>query len=1031
MSKNHLSQVLNSVSTLSLTMALMSSFLSAPSWAMIENDLSHIKVKQEPGLDIIDGGRLPLVNIKQEPGPEISLATKKKVFTIQKISRDLHRINPHFDPETERGIELCLPCNIILYKWILSGSEYPEEVDLYAKRQFEHLVPIDGVRSLLQDPLLDKLSLQTIFEEDKDGGLRVIHCLPSDLPPSFLPVLLAGLKEKIGREPGNVKYNLRLLTKPPRPEDIKPTEVAVFSEDDKIYYQFNTGQNKKERFEIHWNLFPEHQESFSRILNALKGDRTIDVTEDDKTRLLDFTLWHSNTRNVPWHQYEDSGETFKTGMLYLPHRDNETEAHLLLFHYYKQKILKKKSKKDKTFGFSKKNKNKTNKKQDRYALYILDGAENKWFTFEKFLEEYEDSYADHIKIWYGQNNINYACNRSVKEMFEDLKKEASNDALSQTHDLQSIVLEEAQEISMTKSVFEKRNTTLKFTLKRPSSSEEEEETVLLKKQKLANLFDMLSNDEFGELTNLTPFELPVNREKNTEIKKNPWDKFAASVAFLKFQNRSEDEENQIHEREQEVNIQPSRMPRTSSGLPTQDFNLSEPSSFEEEDSFESVTEIETENNCGYSIEKILENPSKEGYFDQSFIIEPAMSIQAHHPKTVHKINDSNFDFYKPIADQGDTNAQSHVGHIYYKEGKFEEAFKYLKPAADQGNTEAQVILGSMYFTGNGVPKDLDKAFYFFTLGNGVFPYFRETMEKSEVETTDKNLKFLNVPQYIPYIPQNVQHNQVGQYSINNQPITNDLLTYNKVIINTFSASNPLSKVYVDESFPDPGFHYLKKSADQGDANAQYFVGFKYYRENNLEEALKYWQPAAVQGHANAQAILGCMHSAGRGGPKDLDKAFYFFTLSANQGHATAQCILGCMHANGIGIPKDLKKAFNYFARSANKGNAYAQEMLEPLKKREGTLDTNLKFLNVPQHIPYIPQNVQHNQAGQYSLNNQQIKNDIITRDIALSYLGDMFYKRGKFEETFKYLKPAADNGDEEAQYFLDKIFSWQRFWIRL
>lgn len=106
---------------------------------------------------------------------------------------------------------------------------------------------------------------------------------------------------------------------------------------------------------------------------------------------------------IPWKQYEKSGETFKSGMLFLPYKEDEGAAHFLYFYYFQTK-----------------SKNKT---EDH--LYFIDAQPRppKVFTFKTFLKQYGDSYVDTIKMWCGQNNINYDCNKTVKEMFIDLKKE--------------------------------------------------------------------------------------------------------------------------------------------------------------------------------------------------------------------------------------------------------------------------------------------------------------------------------------------------------------------------------------------------------------------------------------------------------------------------------------------------------------------------------------------------------------------------------------------------------------------------------
>src|SRR5262245_5734129 len=71
------------------------------------------------------------------------------------------------------------------------------------------------------------------------------------------------------------------------------------------------------------------------------------------------------------------------------------------------------------------------------------------------------------------------------------------------------------------------------------------------------------------------------------------------------------------------------------------------------------------------------------------------------------------DLLQKAADQGDSDAQTHLGQLYEKgEGvpkDLGKAAELYKKAADQGNEFAQFFLGWLYQKGEGVPKDLGKA----------------------------------------------------------------------------------------------------------------------------------------------------------------------------------------------------------------------------------------------------------------------------------------------------------------------------------
>lgn len=69
--------------------------------------------------------------------------------------------------------------------------------------------------------------------------------------------------------------------------------------------------------------------------------------------------------------------------------------------------------------------------------------------------------------------------------------------------------------------------------------------------------------------------------------------------------------------------------------------------------------------------------------------------------------------WRPLAEQGDANAQFNLG-VLYGNGQgipqnFQEALGWLRLAAEQGEAKSQHILGSMYQSGKGVPQDFQEA----------------------------------------------------------------------------------------------------------------------------------------------------------------------------------------------------------------------------------------------------------------------------------------------------------------------------------
>ncbi len=70
--------------------------------------------------------------------------------------------------------------------------------------------------------------------------------------------------------------------------------------------------------------------------------------------------------------------------------------------------------------------------------------------------------------------------------------------------------------------------------------------------------------------------------------------------------------------------------------------------------------------------------------------------------------------YHSAAEQGDAEAQYHLGMAYRIQSPVESA-KWYRKAADQGHREAQFKLGIMYYHGTGIPQYYIRAHIWFNL----------------------------------------------------------------------------------------------------------------------------------------------------------------------------------------------------------------------------------------------------------------------------------------------------------------------------
>ena len=94
-------------------------------------------------------------------------------------------------------------------------------------------------------------------------------------------------------------------------------------------------------------------------------------------------------------------------------------------------------------------------------------------------------------------------------------------------------------------------------------------------------------------------------------------------------------------------------------------------------------------------------------------------------------------------------------------------------------------------------------------------------------------------------------------------------------------------------------------------------------KNSIEELTK----KAEQGDANAQSELGYRYEFGEGVPEDKMKAVELYTKAVEQGNARAQLSLGFCYLDSTGVQMDEKKAVELFTKAAEQGNADAQAIL--------------------------------------------------------------------------------------------------------
>jgi uncharacterized protein len=101
-----------------------------------------------------------------------------------------------------------------------------------------------------------------------------------------------------------------------------------------------------------------------------------------------------------------------------------------------------------------------------------------------------------------------------------------------------------------------------------------------------------------------------------------------------------------------------------------------------------------------------------------------------------------------------------------------------------------------------------------------------------------------------------------------------------------------------------------------------------YEAKNYREAMHLFRPLAEQGDRDAQYYVGRMYEKGQGVRKDAREVVTWYRRAAEGGHAAAQYRLAVGYAFGFaGLPHNDKAAVEWLRKSAEGGYKRAQKTL--------------------------------------------------------------------------------------------------------
>ena len=168
----------------------------------------------------------------------------------------------------------------------------------------------------------------------------------------------------------------------------------------------------------------------------------------------------------------------------------------------------------------------------------------------------------------------------------------------------------------------------------------------------------------------------------------------------------------------------------------------------------------------------------------------------------------------------------------------------------------------------------------------------------------------------------------------NETIIEEQVTQSERVMSPEYCFEQGEKYYFDDKNFVEAEKWYRKSAEQGNAPAQYELGAMYYDGKHIKqdfsEALKWIRKSAEQGNAPAQLLLGYMYEHGDGVTENLSEAVKWYRKSAEQGEKYAQYSLGKMYERGDGITQDYDKAIEWYQKAADQGHEKASDVLKQL-----------------------------------------------------------------------------------------------------
>ncbi len=107
-------------------------------------------------------------------------------------------------------------------------------------------------------------------------------------------------------------------------------------------------------------------------------------------------------------------------------------------------------------------------------------------------------------------------------------------------------------------------------------------------------------------------------------------------------------------------------------------------------------------------------------------------------------------------------------------------------------------------------------------------------------------------------------------------------------------------------------------------------GKEAYEREDYTAAISFFKKSAEQGNAYAQYSIGQMYRQGLGVTQDSKQAVSWFQKAAEQGFTQAQYNLGMMYGNGRGVMKDYIEAYKWHSIAYASGEKLPKDVRDSI-----------------------------------------------------------------------------------------------------